>query len=107
MMMLCALLLLAAGCWLLRVLFIVVVPAERLHPHAHEALDHVAPAVLAALVVVEASAATAGDGPAIAGAVFASLLAVGLVARLTGSLLLAVLLGGAAALLIDLVLAVG
>jgi branched-subunit amino acid transport protein len=99
-----AMVLLGAGSWLLRVMFILVVPAERIPPKVREALGHLPPAVLAALVAVEASAAASGDDPAIGAVVAASVLAIGLTARLTGSLLLAVLLGGAAALLIDLVL---
>lgn len=99
-----AMVLLGAGCWLLRAIFIVVVPAERLHPKAREALGHLAPAVLAALVTVEASTAATGDDPAIVAVIAASVLVIGLTARLTGSLLLAVLVGAAAALLIDLVL---
>ena len=43
---------LAAICWVFRVLFIVFVPAERLPARFREALEHLAPAVLAALVAV-------------------------------------------------------
>jgi branched-subunit amino acid transport protein len=99
-----AMVLLGAGGWLLRVMFIVILPAERFHPKANEALGHLAPAVLGALVAVEASAAASGDDPAIAAVVVASVLAIGLTAWLTRSLMLAVLVGAASALLIDLVL---
>ena len=45
------LLLAAAVTWLLRVSFITLVPAARLPARVHAALDDVAPAVMAALVV--------------------------------------------------------
>ncbi len=41
----------ALATWLLRVSFIALVPADRLHPRVRAALRHVGPAVLAALVV--------------------------------------------------------
>lgn len=41
----------AAATWLLRVLFIGIVPADRLPARMRQALPHVGPAVLAALIV--------------------------------------------------------
>jgi branched-subunit amino acid transport protein len=91
-------------CWVLRLLFIVVVPAERLPARVREALGHVAPAVLAALVAVDATSTARGGGPSVVAAVVATLLVVAAVVRRTGSLSLAVGISLAAALLLDLVL---
>jgi branched-subunit amino acid transport protein len=95
--------LLAVVCWVFRVLFIVVVPAERLPEGARRALEHLAPAVLAALVAVETESTMSG-GDALTGLfVLLSVLAIAVAVRLTGSLPLAITLGLGAALLIDLV----
>jgi branched-subunit amino acid transport protein len=98
-----AMLLLGLACWVLRVLLIVMVPAERLPGRIREALGHLAPAVLAALVAVEADAAARGADPVVGILVVGSLLGVGVTVRLTGSLLLGIGVGIAGALLIDLV----
>jgi branched-subunit amino acid transport protein len=97
-----AMLLLAAVCWVFRILFIVLVPADRLPVGARAALGHLAPAVLAALVAVEADAAARGADLTTACLVVGSLLLAGLAIRLTGNLLLAIGIGVGAALLIDL-----
>ena len=97
-----AMLLLAAVCWILRILFIVLVPADRLPTGARAALGHLAPAVLAALVAVEADAAARGADPATAALVVGSVLLAGLAVRLTGNLLLAISIGVGTALVIDL-----
>jgi branched-subunit amino acid transport protein len=94
---------LAAVCWLFRVTFVVLVPAERLPARVREALGHLAPAVLAAMVAVEADAASRGDGPAIAALVLGSVLVIGVVVHRTRSLVLAIALGAVATLLIDVV----
>lgn len=99
-----ALVALAASCWLFRVLFIVLVPAERLPPAAHRALGHLAPAVLAALVTVETDAAVRGADLLGGGFVVAALLLVALVVRRTRSLTWAIGVALAAAVLLDLVL---
>ena len=98
-----AMLLLAAVCWVFRILFIVLVPADRLPAGARAALGHLAPAVLAALVAVEADATARGADLTTASLVIGSLLLAGLAIRLTGNLLLAIGIGVGAALLIDLV----
>jgi len=95
--------LLAAACWLLRIGFIVLVPADRLPARVRAALGHLPPAVLAALVAVETDSAMRGDDALVAVLVLVSVMAIALAVRLTGSLLLGVAIGLAAALLIDLV----
>jgi branched-subunit amino acid transport protein len=97
-----AMVLLAAACWLFRLLLIVLVPAERLPARVKDALTHLAPAVLAALVAVETDAAAAGSGATATVVVLGALLAAGLAVRLTGSLLLAIGIGCGAALVLDL-----
>jgi branched-subunit amino acid transport protein len=98
-----AMLALGVVCWLLRILLIVVVPAERLPDRARQALEHLAPAVLAALVAVETDSAMRASNALAAGLVLVSVLIIVVAVRLTRSLSLAVALGLAAALLIDLV----
>jgi branched-subunit amino acid transport protein len=98
-----AVLALAAVCWAYRVMFIVIVPADRLPAQARRALGHLAPAVLAALIAVEVSHATVGSEPLVALLVLASVAAIALVVRVTRSMALAVSLGLVAALVIDLV----
>jgi branched-subunit amino acid transport protein len=101
---LAAMTLLAVVCWVFRILFIVVVPAERLPERARLALEQLAPAVLAALVAVETDSTIRG-GDALTGLlVLLSVLAIAVAVRLTGSLLLAITLGLGAALLIDLMI---
>jgi branched-subunit amino acid transport protein len=98
-----AMLVLAVASWLLRALFIVLVPAERLPARLRESLTHLAPAVLAALVTVEVAGAAHGlavvEVMLMLGAVALAAIAV----RLTGSLGLAVAIGLGAAVLLDLV----
>lgn len=101
-----AMLVLAGVCWVLRILFIVLVPADRLPTGARTALGHLAPAVLAALVAVEADAAARGADLTTASLVVGSVLLAGLAVRLTGSLLLAITIGVGAALVIDLLVLV-
>jgi len=98
-----AMLLLAAVCWFFRILFIVVVPADRLPSGARTALSQLGPAVLAALVAVEAHTAARGADLTTACLVVGSLVLAGLAVRVTGSLLLAIGTGVAAALFIDLI----
>ena len=94
---------LAGICWLFRILFIILVPAERLPQRARDALGHLAPAVLAALVAVEADSISRGSDAATVALVLGAVLLIGLAVRLTGSLALAIALGLGAALFMDLV----
>lgn len=99
-----AALLLAAACWVLRVLLVAVLPADRLPTSLQDSLPYLAPAVLASLVASELVDAVRDT------ALLPSLLMLGamgfaaLLARRTGSLPLAVAIGASAALLVDLAL---
>jgi branched-subunit amino acid transport protein len=90
--------------WVLRSLFIVLVPAERLPAAVRSALAHLPPAVLAALVSVEVAGALGGLDLVRAAFVLTALVVAGVVVRLTRSMGLGVAIGLVAALLLDLVL---
>ena len=96
--------LLAVACWVLRVLLVAVVPADRLPIAVQESLQYLAPAVLASLVTVELMDAVRATAliPSlfmVVGMVLAALLV-----RRTGSLALAVGVGASVALVVDLLL---
>ncbi len=97
-------LLLAAACWLVRLTFIVFVPAERLPGRVTAALEQVAPAVLAALVSVEMVGVVRDSAPAAGLASLGCVAAIAAVAYRRPSLTVSAGLGVAAVLLIDLVL---
>jgi branched-subunit amino acid transport protein len=97
-------LLLAAACWLIRVAFIVFVPAERLPGRVTAALGQVAPAVLAALVSVEMVGVLRAGAPAAGFASLGCVVAIAAVARWRPSLTVSAGLGLVAVLLIDLLL---
>lgn len=99
-----AMLALAIGSWVMRALFIVLVPAERLPEAVRESLTHLAPAVLAALVAVEVAGATHGLDLVGVLVMLGAVALAGVAARLTGSLGLAVFIGLGAALVLDLAL---
>jgi branched-subunit amino acid transport protein len=98
-----AMLLLAAVCWVFRIVFIVVVPAHRLPSVARRALGHLAPSVLAALVAVETQASARG-GSLTALYVVGSVVVMALVVWRTRSLVWAIGIGTTAAVLLDLVI---
>ena len=97
-----AMLILGAVCWVFRILLIALVPAERLPTTVRQALGHLPPAVLGALVAVDAAAASQGSDPLTGALVIGSLALAGLAVRLSGSLLLGIGIGVGAALGIDL-----
>jgi branched-subunit amino acid transport protein len=99
-----AMLLLGAVCWIFRIMLIALVPADRLPRTVRQALGQLAPAVLAALVAVDADAAARGSDVLTAVLVVGSLVIAGLAVRLTGSLLLGIGIGIGAALVIDLLI---
>ena len=92
---------LGLGSWLLRTMFVLVVPAERLPQGLREGLTHLAPAALAALVAVEIAGAATGLDLVRIVVLLGSLALAGLAVRLTGSVGLAVTIGLGAALVID------
>jgi branched-subunit amino acid transport protein len=95
------LLLAAATTWLLRISFIALVPAARLPDRVHAALDDVAPAVMAALVV---SGLAHGRGiPGLVPSDVAAALIAATIAWRTRNLGLTVLVGVVAAGLLRLI----
>jgi branched-subunit amino acid transport protein len=95
---------LGAVCWVMRALFIVLVPAEVLPSSVREALTHLAPAVLAALVATELVGAADGLDAARTAVLLVAVVLAGLAVRLTGSGGLAIAIGLGAAVLLDVVL---
>jgi branched-subunit amino acid transport protein len=89
-----------ATTWLLRIAFIALVPAARLPEHVHAALDDVAPAVMAALVVASLAHGRGLSGLVPADVVAALIAAV--VAWRTRSLAITVVVGVVAAGLLRL-----
>ena len=88
--------------YVLRITFVTLVPAAGLPAVVRESLDHVGPAVLAALVAV---ALVNGGGQGFGAAPAAAALLAGLVAWRTRNLLLTTVSGIATLALLELVLA--
>jgi branched-subunit amino acid transport protein len=97
-----ATLLLAAVCWMLRVLFVAVVPADRLPGPVQDSLQYLAPAVLASLVTVELVGAARDTAPLSSLLILAGMALAAAVVRRTGSLALAVGIAASVALVVDL-----
>jgi branched-subunit amino acid transport protein len=98
-------LLLAVACYVMRSLFVLLIPAERLPRRVQEGLAQLAPAVLAALVVAELAGAADGADPTTAAVLVGSMLVAALAVRLTRSLTLALVIGLTGALVVDVLLA--
>ena len=96
--------LLAAVCWLFRVAFVTLVPAERLPTGLRDSLAYLAPAVLAAIVAVEVVSMIGDATPGQALPVLAAVAVTGVVARLTRSLSIVSAVGLGLVLLLNLVL---
>jgi len=96
--------LLAAVCWLFRVAFVTLVPAERLPTGLRAGLEYLAPAVLAAIVAVEVVGMLSHSTPGDALPLLAAVVVTGVVARLTRSLSIVSAVGLGLVLLLDLVL---
>jgi len=97
--------LLALACWLLRVLFVLVVPAERLPVRLQHGLGQLAPAVLAALVVAELTGSVQDADPLAATVLVGSMVVAAVAVRITHSLGLAITVGLVGALVVDVLLA--
>jgi branched-subunit amino acid transport protein len=98
-----AMVLLGVVCWCLRILFILVVPADRLPARVQSSLTRLAPATLAAVVAIETDAAVRGANTTTTVYVLATIaVIIGVVVR-TGSLLYAIGTSLVAALVLDLV----
>jgi len=98
-----AMILLATACWVLRVLFILVIPADRLPGRVRSSLAHLAPATLAALVAVETDALLRGASLGVTAYVLVAVAVTAAAVSRTGSLLLAIGISTGAALILDLV----
>jgi branched-subunit amino acid transport protein len=99
-----AVLVLGAGCWALRALFVLAVPAERLPAVVVRALRHLAPAALGSICAVEVVGVVQGADAASAVAGLAVVAAAVVAAVVTRSMGITVVTGAAAVLLVDLVL---
>ena len=97
-------LLLAAASWLIRLTFILFVPAHRLPGRFTDALNHVTPAVLAALVSAETVGVVRSGSAASGLAVLGCTAVIAAVAHRRPSLTVSAGLGIAAVVLLDIVL---
>jgi branched-subunit amino acid transport protein len=99
-----AVLVLAGVCWSFRVLFIVLVPAERLPATVKRALGYLPPSVLAAMVAVETASTARAGSSAVGVYVVAAVVLMGVVTWRTRSLLWTIGVGATLAVVLDLVL---
>jgi branched-subunit amino acid transport protein len=91
--------------WVFRVGFVTLLPAERLPSRLQASLEHLAPAVLAAIVAVEVVGLVRDAQPVDGLALLAAGAVIGLVARRTRNLSIACALGVGVVLVLDLVVA--
>lgn len=96
--------LLAAACWVFRITFVLLVPAERLPTGFTRGLGYLAPAVLAGLVAVELMGAMTPRDPRGTILTLAAVGVVALVAWRFRSLTASVVVGVLAVIVIDLLL---
>jgi branched-subunit amino acid transport protein len=98
-----AVLALGLACWMLRTMFVLMVPADRLPASVAQALQHLAPAVLASIIAVELTAVVdLADLTSTLQSV-AVVLVAGAIAHLTLSMTWTVLAGVVAVLTVDLI----
>lgn len=95
---------LAVVCWVLRVLLVAVLPADRLPTAVRESLQYLAPAVLASLVTVELVDAVRAATMLPWLLMLAGMALAALFVHRSGSLALAVGVGASVALVVDLLL---
>jgi branched-subunit amino acid transport protein len=95
---------LGAVCWVFRIAFVTLLPADRLPARLRASLEHLAPAVLAAIVAVELVGLVRNAPPADAMTLLAASAVIGVVAGLTRNLSIACALGLGLVLILDLVL---
>jgi branched-subunit amino acid transport protein len=91
-------------CWVFRIAFVTLLPAERLPARFQASLEHLAPAVLAAIVAVEVVGLVRGAQPVDALALLAASVVIGVVAHRTRNLSIACALGLGVVLVLDLVI---
>jgi branched-subunit amino acid transport protein len=95
---------LAAVCWILRIAFITLLPADRLPTSLRASLEHLAPAVLAAIVAVELVGLVRSAPPGDALTLLAAGAVIGVVAHRTRNLSIACALGLGLVLVLDLLI---
>jgi branched-subunit amino acid transport protein len=95
---------LGALSWVLRVAFVLVLPAQRLPGPVVRGLEHLAPAVLASICAVELCSVTRGGSMGACSAAVGLIAGAGLVAYWTRNLTVTVSCGLLGVLLLDLVL---
>jgi branched-subunit amino acid transport protein len=101
-----ALLTLALASWVLRIGLVVLVPASRLPDTVRSSLDHLAPAVLAAILVLDLVGSVGASANAVDGiATLAAAAVIGGVAWRTRNLALTAIVALAAVVTLDLILA--
>lgn len=99
-----SMLLLAGVCWVMRIAFVTLLPAERLPAGFRSALDQLAPAVLAAIIAVEVvGLLRRSTGPDLL-LVAAAVVVIGATAHLTHSLWLVSVTGLTLVLVLDLLI---
>ena len=100
------LLALAIASWVLRIGLVVLVPASRLPAAVRSSLDHLAPAVLAAILVLDLAASVSASANAVDGlATLGAAVVIAGVAWRTRNLALTAIVALAAVLVLDLILA--
>lgn len=89
-------------CWVFRIAFVTLLPAERLPSRLQASLEHLAPAVLAAIVAVGVVGLVRGAQPVDALALLAGSAVIGVVAYCTRNLSIACALGLGIVVVLDL-----
>lgn len=98
-----AVLALGLACWVLRTMFVLMVPADRLPASVAQALQHLAPAVLASIIAVELTGTVDLSDLTSTLESVAVVLVAGIIAQLTRSMSSTVLAGVVAVLTVDLI----
>jgi branched-subunit amino acid transport protein len=93
---------LGLACWVLRTMFVLIVPADRLPITVAQALQHLAPAALSSIIAVELITVVDPSDPTSTLESVGVVLAAGAVATLTRSMTWTVLSGVVAVLAVDL-----
>ena len=98
-----AVLALGLACWVLRTMFVLLVPADRLPPTVGQALQYLAPAALASIIAVELIGSVDASDPTSTLKSLGVVLVAAAVAKLTRNLTWTVLAGVVAVLTVDLI----
>ena len=93
---------LGLACWVLRAMFVLFVPADRLPPVVAQGLQHLAPAALASIIAVELVGAVDISNPASTAQALGVVAVAATVAMLSRSMTWTVVAGIVAVLVVDL-----